>query len=76
MKDYAYEERQRFIASVPAETREDKVARAKETLGTRYVCHKVNHVKRNPQKAPEALRVDVRRTFRRYRERNRAVELV
>ncbi len=68
MKDYAYADRQALINGTM--THEEKVRRAKLTLGTRYLCHESNHVTRSPQRQPESVRTDLRRTFARVRKAN------
>lgn len=56
MIDYAYKDRQAFINPTPADTRARKVRLAIAELGTRYVCHALNKVRRAPPVMPYFLR--------------------
>jgi len=66
MTDHAYADRQALIHDVI--TPEEKLRRAKVTLGDRYVYHASHTVKRAPQKQPEILRTDVAKTWARVRK--------
>ena len=50
-------------------TTEEKRRRAISFLGDRYVLHPSNQVKRNPNRTPDVMRVDVAKTIKRARER-------
>jgi len=66
MNDYAYADRQALIHDLI--TPEEKLRRAKVTLGDRYVFHISHAVKRAPQKQPEMQRTDVAKTWARVRK--------
>jgi len=66
MTDHAYADRQALLASVVLP--EEKLRRAKHTLGERYVLHASRSVKRAPQKQPEIQHTDVAKTFARVRK--------
>lgn len=56
MVDYAYKDRQAFINPTPEDKRVRKVRLAIAELGTRYVCHAINRVRRAPRPVPYFLR--------------------
>lgn len=71
--DHGTTDRQALIAGT--RTHEDKIRRAKATLGERYLCHPANRVKGTPWRSPESATVDVGSTFRRVR-REMGLDLV
>lgn len=56
MVDYAYKDRQALINPTPEDKRARKVRLAIAELGTRYVCHAMNRVRKAAPQMPYFLR--------------------